>query len=58
MNEFDRKSLSDLADCRMGETILSKDLDGTGYPVFSADSSQGEWGRKKSISKVLVGTYH
>ena len=53
MSEFDRKSLDQLANCRMGETILSKDLDGTGYPIFSADSSAGEWGRKKDISKVL-----
>ena len=37
----------------MGETILSKDLDGSGYPIFSADSSAGAWGQKKQISKVL-----
>jgi restriction endonuclease S subunit len=53
MSEFDRKPLCELADCRMGETILSKDLDGTGYPIFSADSSAGAWGHKKQISKIL-----
>ena len=34
-------------------SILSKDLDGSGYPIFSADSSAGAWGHKKQISKVL-----
>lgn len=53
MSEFNHKSLGQLADCRMGETILSKDLDGYGYPIFSADSSAGAWGLKKDISKVL-----
>ena len=53
MSELDRKSLGQIADCRMGETILSKDLDGYGYPIFSADTSSGAWGRKKNISKVL-----
>lgn len=53
MSEFDRRPLGELADCRMGETILSKDLDGSGYPIFSADSSAGAWGHKKQISKVL-----
>jgi len=53
MSEFDRRPLSELADCRMGETILSKDLDGTGYPIYSADSSAGAWGHKKQISKIL-----
>jgi len=53
MSEFDLRPLGELADCRMGETILSKDLDGTGYPIFSADSSAGAWGHKKQISKIL-----
>jgi len=53
MSEVDRRPLSELADCRMGETILSKDLDGTGYPIYSADSSAGAWGHKKQISKIL-----
>lgn len=53
MSDFHRRPLSELADCRMGETILSKDLDGSGYPIFSADSSAGAWGHKKRISKVL-----
>jgi len=53
MSEFDSRPLCELADCRMGETILSKDLDGTGYPIFSADSSAGAWGHKKQISKIL-----
>jgi type I restriction enzyme S subunit len=53
MSEFNRRPLCELADCRMGETILSKDLDGTGYPIFSADSSAGAWGHKKQISKIL-----
>jgi type I restriction enzyme S subunit len=54
MSEFDRRLLGELADCRMGETILSKDLDKTGYPIFSADSSAGPWGHKKHISKILM----
>jgi len=37
----------------MGETILSKELDTSGYPIYSADSSEGAWGYKQKIKKVL-----
>lgn len=53
MSDFEVKSLCEVAHCRMGETILSTELDRSGYPVYSADSSSGPWGYKQKIGKIL-----
>lgn len=37
-------NLQEIAKCEMGETLIQKDLTGTGIPVFSANSSEGPWG--------------
>ncbi len=53
MSDFEVKPLCEVAHCRMGETILSKELDSTGYPIYSADSSSRPWGYKQEIGKIL-----
>jgi len=53
MSEFATRALGEIASCRMGETILSRDLNSTGYPIYSADSSTRPWGYKNELHKVL-----
>ncbi len=42
------KRLGQLATVRMGETLIKKDLTGSGIPIFSADSSEKPWGYSDS----------
>ena len=53
MSEFATRALGEIASCRMGETILSRELNSTGYPIYSADSSTKPWGYKNELHKVL-----
>jgi len=38
------KKLGEIAQLRMGETLIKKDLTGDGVPVYSADSLDNPWG--------------
>jgi type I restriction enzyme M protein len=42
-SQFPHLSLSDIAEVRMGETLIKGDLTGTGKPIFSADTSDQPW---------------
>lgn len=48
-----RAPLSQIAKVAMGETLLSKDLTGTGVPVFSANTDDGPWGYTAQNRKTL-----
>lgn len=45
--------LSEISKISMGETILSKDLTGTGVPVFSSSTEDGPWGYTELNRKTL-----
>lgn len=45
--------LSHVAKIAMGETLLSKNLTGTGVPVFSANTDDGPWGYTDQNKKTL-----
>lgn len=45
--------LSSTAKIAMGETLLSKDLTGTGVPVFSANTDSGPWGHTDQNRRTL-----
>lgn len=53
--------LSGVSKIAMGETLLSKDLTGTGVPVFSANTDSGPWGytdlNRKSLKRgaIVIG---
>lgn len=50
-------SLSDVAELRMGETIIASDCDGRGLPVYSADTSDSPWAYStKTSRKLQTGT--
>jgi len=44
MNSWPTKKLGEVAQLRMGETLIRKDLTGDGVPVYSADSLEKPWG--------------
>ena len=45
--------LSILAEARMGETILAKQLTLTGIPVYSAGQENNPWGLLENPRKLL-----
>ena len=45
--------LSSTSKIAMGETLLSKDLTGTGVPVFSANTDSGPWGYTDQNRRTL-----
>ncbi|MAH14843.1 MAG: hypothetical protein CMN65_03685 [Sphingomonadaceae bacterium] len=53
--------LGDIAKLSMGETLLSKNLTGSGIPVFSANTDDGPWGftsnnrRRLQRGDIVVG---
>ena len=55
------KKLGEIAQLRMGETLIKKDLTGDGLPVYSADSLDKPWGftskskLKFSRGSIVVG---
>jgi len=44
INWWPTKKLGEVAEIRMGETLIKKDLTGDGAPVYSADSLEKPWG--------------
>ena len=52
-SEWAARPLSSIAKIAMGETLLSKDLTGTGVPVFSANTDSGAWGYTNRNKKTL-----
>jgi type I restriction enzyme S subunit len=48
------KKLKELADVRMGETLIKKDLTGDGTPIFSAGTDINPWGFTKK-NKLTFG---
>jgi restriction endonuclease S subunit len=44
MINWPTKKLGEVAQLRMGETLIKKDLTGDGVPVYSADSLETPWG--------------
>ncbi|RJP29082.1 MAG: restriction endonuclease subunit S [Candidatus Omnitrophota bacterium] len=49
---WDELPLSEVADARMGETILAKDLTGSGIPVYSAGMDNTPWGFLEKPKKI------
>lgn len=46
-------SLAEVAELRMGETIIASDCDGGGLPVYSADTSDSPWAYSTKTSRHL-----
>ena len=53
-SHWEKVQISEIASVRMGKTILAKELVSEGIPVYSAGSTQNEWGYVDS-SDVLFG---
>lgn len=53
-NNWPIKKLGELADVRMGETLIKKDLTGGGTPIFSAGTGIKPWGFTKK-NKLTFG---
>ena len=51
------KKLGEIAQIRMGETLIKKDLTGEGTPIYSADSTDEPWGyTSKNFLRFKYGT--